>query len=215
MTACTHGPTAHMRPGSICSFCGNPVSAAEIVASATGNGSPRPFPSFVPGVPATLEGAAAEVPVLHSGHTRPVPVPVPGTVTSPDRRPIGPITGSPAPVPHPHQQARTLDPITSHEAGWNVNGHADIYRAILTVLFEHGPSTDYDLSVRVPGVLARGSDRQPGPLLRTSAGKRRHDLQDLGLVADSGHKGRTDTGARAIRWGLTTAGRRALERAAA
>jgi len=140
-------------------------------------------------------------------------VPVPGTDTSPVRRPTA-LTGSPAPVPHPAHQARTHDPDTAHRAAWNINQHADIYRAILTVLFEHGPQTDYDLSVKVPGVLARGCDRIPAPMLRTSAGKRRHDLQQLGYVTDSGFRGRTDTGAKAIRWGLTAAGRTVLEGAA-
>ena len=105
--------------------------------------------------------------------------------------------------------ARTSDPITSHEAGWQVGEHADVFGAILGVLFEHGPQTDYHLSVLVARRLGLGA-----PMLRTSAGKRRHDLMVRGLVCDSTFKGRTDTGARAIRWTLTADGLNAVQVAA-
>lgn len=206
---CTHGMGVIGQP---CPWCLQIVTVLPSPQPVT-VGRPPTSGVVVPGVSATREGAEAEVPVPHSGHPQLVPVPVPGTDTSPVRRPTA-LTGSPAPVPHPAHQARTHDPDTAHRAAWNINQHADIYRAILTVLLEHGPQTDYDLSVKVPGVLARGCDRIPAPMLRTSAGKRRHDLQQLGYVTDSGFRGRTDTGAKAIRWGLTAAGRAVLECAA-
>lgn len=44
-------------------------------------------------------------------------------------------------------------------------------------------------------------------LIPTSAGKRRLELMQMGLVEDSGHRRATDTGTAAIVWVLTEAGR--------
>ena len=97
--------------------------------------------------------------------------------------------------------ARSTDPDTSHEAAENVTDRARraVHRAVLEALVEHGPTTDHDLARYVSGKLGH-------PIGQTSVGVRRGELRNAGLVADSGHKGRTPTGAKAIRWALTPAG---------
>jgi len=67
-------------------------------------------------------------------------------------------------------------------------------------IYEHGPLTDWQLADHV-------SRRTGVPTIATSAGKRRGELRDMGLVVDSGHRGPTETGPkRGIRWALTAAG---------
>lgn len=51
-------------------------------------------------------------------------------------------------------------------------------------------------------------------ILRTSAGKRRKELQDDGYVVDSGTRRKTDTGCNAIVWRITDAGISAARRSA-
>ena len=102
-----------------------------------------------------------------------------------------------------HRRARNTDPDTSLEAAMSVTElrrRAD-HDLVLALLFEHGPLTDFD--------LARLATQRLGHMVKqTSLGVRRGELRDAGLVVDSGHKGKSDTGARAIRWALTDAGSR-------
>ena len=109
--------------------------------------------------------------------------------------------GSPDRVPATPALARPSDPDTAHEAAAAVTDvqRRNVYRAVLEALVEHGPSTDHDLARYVAGKLGH-------PIGQTSVGVRRGELRNAGLVADSGHKGRTPTGAKAIRWALTPAG---------
>ena len=97
--------------------------------------------------------------------------------------------------------ARLTDPDTAHDAAASVTDVArrNVYRAVLEAIVEHGPCTDHDLARYVSGKLGH-------PIGQTSVGVRRGELRNAGLVADSGHKGRTETGAKAIRWALTPAG---------
>jgi hypothetical protein len=77
--------------------------------------------------------------------------------------------------------------------------HRAVYTAILAAISEHGPLTDYHLSLHV-------GRRTGAPILRTSVGKRRGELRDAGLICNSGHRAKTDTNTTAIRWALTPAG---------
>lgn len=207
---CTHGPIAHMRPGYKCSFCGHTMTATDLV---------------VPGVSATCEGAAVSwLPVLHSGHT-----PAASTLHSTPAesgnktgelltrnnggtpapfRPFdsgtagqAPGQATPVPPPPPVTPARITDPDTAHQAAWTATNtdHRTVYTAILAAVHEHGPLTDYHLSLHV-------TRRTGTPILRTSVGKRRGDLRDMGLMCNSGYRAKTDTNTTAIRWALTPAG---------
>lgn len=218
---CTHGPIAHMRPGYKCSFCGHTMTATDLV---------------VPGVSATCEGAAVSwLPVLHSGHTsaaatlRPTPLSgfsaqasrpsdvalVEGDEGKPavqDGRGVphsgGTQHGAPAHAGSPALSAasvaRMTDPDTAHQAAWTATNtdHRTVYTAILAAVHEHGPLTDYHLSLHV-------TRRTGTPILRTSVGKRRGELRDMGLMCNSGYRAKTDTNTTAIRWALTPAGERA------
>lgn len=99
--------------------------------------------------------------------------------------------------------ARRTDPATSHAAGASISSERrrQVHQHILDVLATHGPCTDFDLA-RLVGPLVGY------PIKQTSVGVRRKELVRLGLVADSGTRGSSDTGATAIRWQITTAGRK-------
>jgi hypothetical protein len=85
--------------------------------------------------------------------------------------------------------ARTTDPATSHQAA-AMPHMRDIHRTVLELLAA-GPMTDFELAA------ATG-------LKQTSVGKRRGELAAKGLVADSGRRGVSDTGAAAIIWTATS-----------
>lgn len=98
--------------------------------------------------------------------------------------------------------ARATDPVTSHQAAAaqtpaKVN---DSHRLILALL-RWEPMTDFDLARLASQHLKR-------KVLPTSLGVRRSELVKTGLVADSGTKGKSDTGSPAIKWCLTEAGMR-------
>ena len=97
--------------------------------------------------------------------------------------------------------ARLTDPDTSYLAASMPRATRLVYLAIVEALVEHGPLTDHDLARYVSAKLERSVGQ-------TSVGVRRGELRDqYGWVQDSGHKGTTPTGAKAIRWGLTDLGR--------
>lgn len=94
-------------------------------------------------------------------------------------------------------RARRTDPVTSHEAGRNVNAASQRQR-VLTVLVARWrrcqePMTDDAIA----DVLSIPS---------TSAGKRRLELQRVGLVEPAGGVGTTRNGASALLWKPTIAG---------
>lgn len=105
--------------------------------------------------------------------------------------------------------ARNTDPITSHQAA-RAQTPAKVrseHRLVLELL-RWEPLTDFDLAERASQTLQR-------KVKSVSIGKRRGELRDLGLVADSGLKGRSDTGSAAIRWALSEAGQAELNRGVA
>jgi hypothetical protein len=94
--------------------------------------------------------------------------------------------------PHTH---RTNDRDTARAAGESVN-LTDGQRKVLFALAGAGSR----------GLLDHDHQRLCG-LIPTSAGKRRLELMQLGLVEDSGQRRATETGTAAIVWCLTDAGR--------
>lgn len=90
---------------------------------------------------------------------------------------------------------RPSDPETSHAAAKATNRSRGQALA-LTALAQHGPSTDFELAEHTG-------------LQQTSVGKRRLDLQRLGLVDATDDRRPTPSGALAIVWTLSTAGHRA------
>jgi hypothetical protein len=90
-------------------------------------------------------------------------------------------------------RARSTDPETSWEAARSITPHVlrENQAAVLNVLRLYGPLTD-------EGIAAYYGDRpkQSPSGLRT----RRHELQELGLVEDSGERARLRSGRQAIVW---------------
>lgn len=90
----------------------------------------------------------------------------------------------------PVAPARASDPDTSQQAA---SGNREIRGAQRTKVFQYLESvgqtgaTDYEIGADVG-------------ILRTSAGKRRKELCDLGYVEDSGTRRYTDSGSTAIVW---------------
>ena len=98
--------------------------------------------------------------------------------------------------------ARSTDPDTAHQAAVMPRDLADKHLLVLQLLHDHGPSTDWDLS--------QLAARHGMNLIPTSIGKRRQELKTVGLVMDSGRRRATGTGATAICWMLSQAGKQAL-----
>ena len=98
--------------------------------------------------------------------------------------------------------ARNTDPATSHEAANLDRDLSDKHRLVLQLLADHGPATDFDLS--------QLAARHGITILATSIGKRRHELTVIGYVTNSGRRRPTATGASAICWEITNAGRQLL-----
>lgn len=101
-------------------------------------------------------------------------------------------------------QARRTDPDTSVEAAsrQTVDKVRTEHRVVLELL-QWEPLTDFELAKRASQALGR-------PVKQTSIGVRRGELVRLGLVADSGRKGLSDTGTRCIKWQITTSGRQTV-----
>jgi hypothetical protein len=93
----------------------------------------------------------------------------------------------------PHPRWRSSDPQTSVDAALSITPDAlrENQVAVLNVLRLYGPLTD-------EGIAAWYGDRpkQSPSGLRT----RRHELQELGLVEDSGKRARLRSGRQAIVW---------------
>lgn len=84
--------------------------------------------------------------------------------------------------------ARRTDPETSQAAAENASRRGPTQRMRIWTSLQHlGTATDYELSV------ATG-------ILRSSAAKRRQELEELGYVIDTGQRRATDTGTQAIVW---------------
>lgn len=91
--------------------------------------------------------------------------------------------------------ARTTDPVTSHQAAARtpkVRGE-DRIKALKMHALHSGGLTDFELA----GLM----DRQ-----QTSAGKRRGELRDLGLIEQTEERRAAPSGAQAIVWRITATG---------
>jgi hypothetical protein len=83
---------------------------------------------------------------------------------------------------------RSTDPDTSQAAAENAQRRGPSQRRKIWEALQHlGLATDYELS-------------QHTGILRSSAAKRRQELQDLGHVIATPHRRPTDTGSMAIVW---------------
>jgi len=150
-----------------------------------------------------LAGFAA---VAGGAEASPTPVAPPAATIAPavaaDRKEAGGVIAAPPAAGAPIKGARNTDPDTAHEAALSVaDAHKRrVYDHILALMFEHGPLTDWQLAEKLSG-------RMGERIIATSAGVRRGELRNMGLVADTGHRGPTETGPKkGIRWGLTAAG---------
>lgn len=91
--------------------------------------------------------------------------------------------------------ARKTDPETSHQAAARVRPNALNDRNHVLVVHSHHPNglTDFE--------LAKLCDRQ-----QTSAGKRRGELRDSGMIRDTGERRNAPSGSPAIVWRITEFG---------
>ena len=88
----------------------------------------------------------------------------------------------------PTRLSRTNDPDTSQQAAESASRRGPSQRRrIWEALQELGDATDFELATKVG-------------ILRSSAAKRRQELQDLGHVIETPRRRRTDTGTLAIVW---------------
>jgi len=101
-------------------------------------------------------------------------------------------------------RARSTDPSTSAMAAraQTTDKVRTEHRVVLELL-QWESLTDFELAKRASQALGR-------PVKQTSIGVRRGELVRLGLVADSGRKGTSDTGSACIIWQITRAGRQAV-----
>ena len=184
---CTHGGEAtNIAPGKRCPWCLNIVAERlQVLATCGGEGAG----SVVVALEAQRGFPAAHVAANPVSPTARAAAAAPGAA-------LPPAPG--APIKH----ARNTDPDTARDAALSVSDahKRRLYDHILALIFEHGPMTDYELAKRL-------TQRLGEPIIATSAGKRRGELRDMGLVFDTKFKGPTETGPRkGIRWGLTPAG---------
>ena len=160
-----------------------------------------PYAQLIPVDSRTLStGAPGEV-AARSEAVQPAPGAEPAPTEATDRETVVRPSSAPPSVGAAtvgHRGARNTDPDTSLEAAESITDEArrHVYDQIIRIIFEHGPQTDWQLGQKL-GLLA------------TSAGKRRGELRDMGLVEQTEFRGPTSTGPkRAWRYGLTAAGER-------
>jgi hypothetical protein len=184
--SCTHGgELMNITPGATCPWCAETVAErSHSLATTAGRVEASPA-SPLPAAPIVSAPTAASVPsVLPAGQS---------VSDFPPARRAGADT---------NKHARNTDPDTAHDAALSVNDahKRRLYDHILALIFEHGPLTDWQLSRFLTARIGE-------PVIATSAGKRRGELRDMGLLYDTGFRGPTETGPKkAVRWGLTPAG---------
>lgn len=89
---------------------------------------------------------------------------------------------------NPTRLSRSTDPETSRQAAENASRRGPTQRRqVWEALQRLGDATDYELSIAVG-------------ILRSSAAKRRQELQDLGHVVETPFRRKTDTGTDAVVW---------------
>lgn len=200
---CTHG-APHMihDTGARCPWCLSTIATDDVprtvvnAACDTGTGS---VGALVGSRVATIAPEVCGPPApATSGVSTDRPTEAGADATA-SRREWTPAPGSPlVSDPGAHRGARNTDPDTSLEAAQSITDEArrDVYARIIRIIFEHGPQTDWQLGQRL-GLLA------------TSAGKRRGEMRDMGLVVRTEFRGPTATGPKkGWRWALTDAGSR-------
>lgn len=89
--------------------------------------------------------------------------------------------------------ARRTDPPTSHEAASSVQRIRESQADVLTVIRKYGPIADEELLVRY---RAEHLPWQSDSGIRT----RRSELVSLGVIVDSGIKGRTASHRKTVLW---------------
>lgn len=190
---CSHSMGTVGRP---CPWCKQIVTTAP--AAVTGGGEPEARRTLE-ATPATIV-AAATSPASRGSALRKaaaVAIAVPGPSTLFDMpEPTAPADLRPA--------ARFTDPATSHAAAASIteSRQHDRYLAVLGLLAERGRLSDFDLA-RLTGVK------------QTSIGKRRGELEAIGLVVRVDSGGVSDTGSPCLRFAITDAGRAHLGAVAA
>lgn len=194
----------HLSAGDRCPWCGHIIAAADVTHPQAA-GRVEAVAAASPAEIAEPTPAATPQPSPLLGHHTPPGMGHPGNTSGSALHSLV-VAGAPQGVgiraaSSPAATARLTDPDTSHLAASMPRATRLVYLAIVEALVEHGPLTDHDLARYVSAKL----DRSVG---QTSVGVRRGELRDqYGWVQDSGHKGTTPTGAKAIRWGLTDLGR--------
>lgn len=93
--------------------------------------------------------------------------------------------------------ARNTDPTTSHAAARSVRNQTDTHERILDLLERFGDATDEELVI----YWRQMRDLADWPAISPSGLRsRRAELVDLGLVVDTGRRGKTASGRSCIVW---------------
>lgn len=96
----------------------------------------------------------------------------------------------------PTAHARRSDPETSKAAASSVRRIRESQADVLTVIRNYGPLSDEELIQKYRGALALGAVRQSDSGIRT----RRSELVALGVVVDSGLRGKTASNRQTVLW---------------
>ena len=222
---CTHGGTAmNIALGDRCPWCLKIVAERTALLATRGGEGAETLPASVahPSFPAAhiavgkqdvtrVDGTDRGQPIaalegfpgsLFDSGVPTAPFAAPSVSPIPAALPAPETTISPVASGAPIKHARNTDPDTARDAALSVtDAHKRrLYDHILALIFEHGPLTDWQLSRFLTVRIGE-------PVIATSAGKRRGELRDMGLLFDTGFRGPTETGPKkAVRWGLTPAG---------
>ena len=129
---------------------------------------------------------------------------------------IGQAVGSDLPLPKPPPvvrlpiparplsymaRARTSDPHTSHAAAASVRNMTQTHERLLSLIKTGGDTTDEELYRRWQQVREDLDAGWP-PISTSGLRTRRKELVEMGLVVDSGRRGRTATGRACVIWRL-------------
>lgn len=97
----------------------------------------------------------------------------------------------------PEPRARRTDRATSHAAARSVRGQTETHARILEVLDAGPPATDEQIASRYQAAAAM---QGWPPVSPSGLRSRRAELVDMGLVEDSGLRGRTASGRACTVW---------------
>jgi hypothetical protein len=99
----------------------------------------------------------------------------------------------------PEPRARRTDRSTSHAAARSVRNQTATHARIIEVMERYGPATDEDIAAYY-GNLAQLFDWPP--VSPSGLRSRRAELVALGVIVDTGEKGRTESGRACTVWDL-------------